>query len=116
MNLLLGLWSFILLNRAELVGIPMVMLVDYLNKDVKSERVRFFTAALACFFAACFLDYKEIMYGSPEQALSSWILIFTESQATFKLYFKDSAFRKWLQDAYTPDKTLEAIGGGEVLH
>lgn len=104
MNLLFGLISFIMLHRSELIGVPLVILIDYLNKDVKSEYAKFFVSMFACFIAALFLKFDSLLYGSPTEALSSWTLIFSQTQIVFKLYFKNSGIRWLFQGLYTPSE------------
>lgn len=108
MNILLGLLSFVVNNAEILIGIVMIFLIDYLNKDVKSERGRFFIAGFACVVASLFINFNEILYGSPEQVLTSATLIFAESQAVFKLYFKDS-WARWKAMSLYSDVDKKAV-------
>lgn len=103
LNVIYGLGEFIVKNAPVLIGIPMVMLVDFLNKDVKSEKGRFFIAGTACLFAGMLLHASDVLYGSPAEVLQTATIIFAESQIVFKFYFKDSWIRWQLQRAYKPE-------------
>lgn len=93
MDILLGLGTFLIQNAESFVGVVLVVLIDYLNKDVRTELERFLVTVIACLFTAAIIHHDELLYGSPEQVLQTATLIFAESQVVFKLYFK----RSWLR-------------------
>jgi hypothetical protein len=79
-------------------------LTDVLNTQVPddNEWQKFLVSVVACFFIAAIVNWHTIMFGSPQELLTSFGLIFTASQALFKLYFKDSLFRNKLQGVLNP--------------
>lgn len=97
MDIILGIGLFIVNNAQELVGIALPLVVEFLNRDVHKEGERFVVTVVTCVVAAIALKWQELTYGSPEAVLTSASVIFLQSQAVFKLYFKDSNLRKLMQ-------------------
>lgn len=97
MDWILGFAMFFVNNATELVGVALPLLVEFLNKDVHKEGERFVVTVITCVAAAILLRWNELTYGSPEAVLASAGVIFLQSQAVFKLYFKESSLRKFIQ-------------------
>lgn len=111
MELLLTIGSLIVANAPYLVGVIMPPLTDYLNKDVKSEKGRYFIAILAVIVAAIATEWNALTYGSPEEVLATAGIIFAESQTIYRFYFKDSQLRAGLKNLYIrPTETVDAVG------
>lgn len=105
MELLFAIATQINANAPYLVGLVMPIVVDYLNKDIPNEKGRFFVTILAVTVAAIATEWNALTYGSFEQVLASGGIIFAESQAIYKLYFKDSALRPAIQNIYLKKPT-----------
>lgn len=107
MDLLIAAWSFtvdflllvgklIVDNAPHLVGVILPPFVQIINKDIPKERERFIVTIVICLFVGAILRWKSIAYGTPEDVLTSSSLVFVESQAVFKLYFKDSLLKEYI--------------------
>jgi hypothetical protein len=94
MELLAYTGQFIVSHAPELVGVLMPPIIDILSKDVKKENERFIVTLLITFGAALLLKWDTLSYGNPDQLITSFGIIFAESQVVFKLYFKDSWARE----------------------
>lgn len=94
------------LYSPDLVGVLIPPIVEILNKDIPEEKAtkRFLVSILVCFIAAMILRWDQLMAGSATQLLTSFGLIFTESQVVYRLYFKDSFIRHKLQERLSVDK------------
>jgi hypothetical protein len=116
--------TFILLSThsPNLVGFILPPIIEVLNKDIAADKMmtfRFwklsfeveekFMATLAiCLSAAAILNAQNLAVGNMEQAIASFGIIFTESQAVYRLYFKDSWLRDKIQNTVkTEDPQLE---------
>ena len=97
MDSLITLGAFIIANAPNLVGFLIPPVVEVLNKDVHGANERFLVTVFTCLLAATILHWGELLYGSPEQLLTSAGIIFTESQVVFKLYFQNSWVRWKIQ-------------------
>jgi hypothetical protein len=92
------LGASIISGALQLIGIIIPPLVEVINKDVKSQNERFLVTVVVCFLAAVFLKWNDIVYGSFADVLTSFGIVFTESQVVYKLYFRDSAIRYKIQE------------------
>jgi hypothetical protein len=97
MEYAVGLGGLVIANAPQLVGFIMPPFVEVFNREVKTETQRFLVSVVACLFAAVLLHWNEIAYGTPEQVFSFAGVIFLESQATYRLYFKDSQLQYHVQ-------------------
>ena len=88
----------------DLVGVLMPPLIEILNKDIPEEKTteRFMASLALCFVVALVLRWNELMIGSAEQVLTTFGLIFTESQIVYKTYFKDSFIRAKIKEKFQP--------------
>lgn len=115
MDILLALVRFFIDNAPELVGIVLPPVVDFINKDVPNEQEKFIVTVLVCLVAALFLKWNNITYGTPEAIFLTASIIFLESQAVFKLYFKNSYIREKIKEKVEPKRVepviTEALSG-----
>lgn len=80
-----------------LVGVIMPPIVEVLAKDIKNESERLIFTFILCFLVAGILQWKTLSGTTPEEVFLWMGLVFMESQAVFKLYFKDSNTRNKIQ-------------------
>lgn len=106
---LIQLGNWIIANASMLIGVIMPPVVDYLNKDVRTDRERFLVSIFACFVAALLLHWQQI-YDNPGQLLATAGIIFTECQVVFKVYFKDAWLRWRLMELYTKEDKDGEVG------
>ena len=87
------------LYAPELIGVLLPPVIEILNRDIPQEKQkeRFLATLAICFVVALLLKWNSLVLGNVEQLLVSFGLIFTESQAVYRLYFKDSYFRAKLK-------------------
>jgi len=85
-------------NAPYLAGVLLPPLVTILNRDVPDSRARFLVATMTCLITGAILDWKQIAYGTPEKAVESIGIIFLESQAVYRLYFKGSYVEQQIQE------------------
>lgn len=95
---LLVVFRYIVAHAPELTGLILPPFVDILNKDVHEENERFIVAVLTCFIVALLIHWDEVMGGSLTSAGAYFVLIFSESQILFKLYFQKSFLRLKLDE------------------
>lgn len=112
-----ALGNFFVQNPSLFVGFILPPIIDLLNKDIPKEREteRFLATGAICLAIAAIFNVHQIMTNSWGQLATSFALIFTQSQAAYKLYFKNSALRSKLLDRITspddsPDNTPEPAG------
>lgn len=79
-----------------LIGFAMPPVIDFLNKDVPNKKARFIITLFVCTFAGALLKWDSVTLGDPGAVLGTAGLIFLQSQAVYKLYFKGSAVREAL--------------------
>ena len=113
-------------HAPNLIGFILPPVIEVLNKDIPSDKKiniglgrfsfpveeKFLATLSICLCAAAVLNIQKIAVGSPEEVITSFGLIFTESQAVYRLYFKDSWLREKIQDATSEeeDPLLNAPG------
>ncbi len=82
-------------NAPQLVGLLLPPVATVLNQAVTDHRAKFIITFMLCVFVSVLLNIQKIITGdamSSVEALSqSILLVFTESQAVYRLYFKGSA-------------------------
>lgn len=100
------LLSAFLTYAPQVVGFGMPVLVQVLNRDIQKETERYVVSVVACILVAIFLDWHQLVYGSPQQVFISACVIFLESNATYTLYFAKSGMRAGL---------IKLIGGTNEL-
>lgn len=105
-NLILPYLVVLYQNAHNVAGLALPPVIDYVNKEVKSEKARFFITILICLGLAVVFKWEAVAYGSPEEVLQAATLIFIESQAVFKLYFKTSYLRETMQKKYSNTEAL----------
>ncbi|MDE2025156.1 MAG: hypothetical protein KGJ07_01550 [Patescibacteria group bacterium] len=101
MELLVTIAMLIVANAQYLVGFILPPLVEYLNKDIPNDNVRFLVSCALCVVAAVAIDWNQISSGVIDQAHLSFLalLLFGESQTIFKLYFQSSWIRGKIQQS-----------------
>jgi hypothetical protein len=94
------------LNAVDFIGLLMPPVIQILNKDIpgEKEKERFLATIAICLTAAAILKWNELMVGSIDQLLASFTLIFVEAQVVYKLYFKTSAVKGFIDERLTPDE------------
>ena len=96
-----ALLSFMSINAPQLVGFILPPLVTVLNTDVTDHKAKFLVTLVVCFFVAIFLNLGKLITGdavsSVEATLQSLLLVFTESQAVYRLYFKGSVLESHIE-------------------
>ena len=95
-------------HAPNLIGFILPPIIEVLNKDIPADKMmtfkflkfsfeveeKFMATLAICLSAAAILNASNIAVGNVEQVVASFGIIFTESQAVYRLYFKDS----WLRD------------------
>lgn len=105
-NLIYPILIMLYQNAHNVAGLALPPFIDYVNKQVANEKARFIITILMCLGLATVFKWESLAYGSPDEVLQAATLIFIESQAVFKLYFKTSYLRKTIQDKYTNTEAL----------
>jgi len=85
-------------NAPFLVGFIMPPIVEVFVRDIPNSKGRLIVSLLLSFLAAVWIHWHQIAIGDPEQILVISGAIFTESQAMYNLYFKDSMLRYAIQN------------------
>ena len=83
-------------NATFYVGLAMPPIIDIINKDVKNSKERFFVTLLVCISAGIVLRWNDLTAGNTEELLGAMGIIFIESQAVYRLYFKNSNVRSMM--------------------
>jgi hypothetical protein len=129
---LLSLRDFVLQNPTAVVGFLMPFIIEVLNKNISPESNYIYikplgrtfildedfkkslAAFVVCLAVAVLFELKALQWGNFGALAISFGIIYAESQAVFKLYFRNSYFRaKLLESLYgnTPETTpTDAIG------
>lgn len=89
------------LYAPDLIGLILPPIIELLNKDVKEENHRFIVAVIVCFTAAFFVKYNSLVSGDINALITSFSIIFAESQVIFNLYFKKSFLRATMIERLT---------------
>ncbi|MDE1866747.1 MAG: hypothetical protein KGI08_03425 [Thaumarchaeota archaeon] len=112
MDLLVAIGALVITNAQYLVGFILPPLVEYLNKDIPNDNVRFLVSCVVCFIAAVAIDWNQIGGGNIDQQHLIFLsmLLFTESQTIFKLYFQSSWLRGKLQSVIGSVNTPAELG------
>jgi hypothetical protein len=108
--LLLALGALIIQHAPQLAGVILPPFIQLLNKDVPDSRTRFIISVCTCIITATVINWHKIMIGTPDTFYTSTLLIFIESEAVYRLYFK----RSWLQAKLQGTKK-EETGESEIL-
>jgi hypothetical protein len=107
MEIILGLGLFIVANAPMLSGIVLPIVVDYLNREVPNPTERFIVTILAVFVTSLLIKWKSLAAGNPQEVAETMGILFFESQAVYRLYFKNSYARakinNWLYDERRDD-------------
>lgn len=82
----------------QLSGFILPPIIEILNKDVTDDRYRFIVSMLICLVVAFFVKFDSINTGNYSDLVTSFGIIFAESQVVFKLYFKESFLRTVMID------------------
>lgn len=120
MNELLQILS---IHSPNLVGFILPPIIEILNKDIAADKMvrvkifkfsfeveeKFLATLAICMSVAFLLNASKILTGNVDDAVASFGLIFTESQAVYRLYFKDSWLRDKIQERVIeqPDPLLD---------
>lgn len=96
----------------DLVGVLLPPIIEILNKDIAKEKVteRFLGSMAICFVVALLLKWNSLMTGSPEELVTSFGIIFTESQVIYNLYFKKSFIKAKINEKFAPSPKEEPLG------
>jgi len=85
---------FLTTYGGQLVGFVLPPVVTLLNRDVTDSRAKFLVALFVCLVASAVLDFGKLAEGTAwsgvEAVTATMILLFTESQVVYRLYFKGS--------------------------
>lgn len=109
LDLVQHIWALVVLHAPTYAGIVLPPVVDFINKDVHNDQERFIVTILVCLGVATILKWDAITYGTPEEILATAGIIFAESQAVFKLYFKCSTLRAKIQAKLGISPTVEVV-------
>lgn len=93
-----GFIQYAVTNADKIVGFGIPVIVEVLNKNVYGAREKFLVTVSVCVLAAILLNFKTLLYGTPDELIISAGIIFTESQVVYKLYFERSVMRQKIQD------------------
>lgn len=110
--LLISLKDYLIANPQLFIGIILPPLIDIFGKEVnpEAEKQKFLVSLVVCLSVAVLLNVGQIMLNSWDEVFISLGLIFTQSQAVYKLYFKNSYLRsKLLERVYDYEDPKEAI-------
>lgn len=100
---ILNVAAYIVANAPEFVGFAVPVIADFLNKDVKNDHERFIVTVVVCIILSVILKWNVLMgYGNPDQFVELLGIIFLESQAVYRLYFKNSVIRQIIQEKINP--------------
>lgn len=103
LSFLLLSWNTVVDHAPVLVGVLLPPFVEILAKDIKNESERLIFTFITCFLVAGLLQWKHLAGTTPEQVFLYMGLVFMESQAVFKLYFRDSMLRAKIQEKVNPE-------------
>lgn len=97
-------------HNQELIGFILPPFVDLINRNIPEDQTskKFLVSVGVCLIVAVAIKWNSLTAGSVDEALGSFALIFTESQAVYKLYFKDSYLRSKL---FGKEETVEEVVG-----
>lgn len=90
MEILIGMFLFLIAHAPQLTGLILPPFVQYLNREVPRGHERFIVTILVCAFVATLIQWDKMISGSPEAVAFTLGLIFFESQVVYRLYFKNS--------------------------
>lgn len=92
---------FIGQNSPQLVGFLLPPIVAVLNQSVDDPRAKFIVSLVLCLFVAILLNVQKIItsdaVSSVDALLQSLLLVFTQSQVVYRLYFKGSALESHIE-------------------
>lgn len=99
MDALLGFASFLAENARPLTGFAVPIIVEILNKEADDEQEKFWVSVITCIVVAILIHLEPLLSGTmTAEQFAIWFgLIFSESQATYHLYFKYSEPRRVIQ-------------------
>lgn len=100
------------LYAPDFIGFLLPPVIEIMNKDKTNEKQKFIISMAVCLVAAFFTKYNSLTGGDYNSVLTSFGIIFVESQVIFKLYFKNSFFRSVMVERLTKteDKTEDPVG------
>lgn len=75
----------------ELIGLVLPVGIDYINRYIASSKLRFLISLVVCTLVGLLVNFDRL--NKPEELLGSIAIIFSEAQATYKLYWEKSALR-----------------------
>lgn len=102
LDLVTSLGSLVVNNSVELLGFILPPVVQILNKDVHTERERFIVSLIICLMSALVVKWNELITGDTEDMMVYAMLIWTESQVIYRMYFKTSAIQQRIQEKLNP--------------
>lgn len=77
----------------NLIGFILPPIIDLINKRFENGNVRFLLAFAVSFVVALIFNWGQVFDGNWDNVLGSIGIIFTEAQAVYKLYWRESAVR-----------------------
>ncbi len=87
--------NFVGENAHQLIGFLLPPFVTVLNTQVSDSRAKFFMSIFVCLFVALLMNVQKLVTGttweSVDSIFTSAMLVFSESQVVYRLYFKGSA-------------------------
>jgi len=92
------------------IGFILPPVVEWLNRDVHSDKEKWIVTFLVCTLAATLTKWSTLLSTDPGEFMKSLSIIFLESQGVYKLYFKDSKARTTLisfMNKIDPDPTAK---------
>lgn len=81
------------MELTSLVGFILPPLIDLINKRVADSKVRFLVSVSVCLGIGVLQNLSSLKAGDVSELLSSFAVIFTTAQLTYKLYWEKSDFR-----------------------
>lgn len=90
-------WQFLVNNAPYLSGIFFPAFITFLKKDIPGDKDRFILSVVAVVFWSFILKWDSLAYGDGKDFGLLLGTVFLESQAVYRLYFKDSIIEEKLE-------------------
>lgn len=78
---------------ATLLGSVMPVLIDTLNREVENKKARFWVSFIVSGFVGVLLSIGDLRLDSLDNILTSILLVWGASQATYKNFWEGSAWQ-----------------------
>lgn len=90
----------------QLIGFLIPPLVTVVNQKITNSKVKFMMTMLVCFVVAGLLNIQKLATSNSwvdiEAFLNSLLLMFSESQVVYRLYFKGSTLEAKIETKLQP--------------